>query len=160
MLASAVDFDLIFVDYMMTDLNGVDTIAQLRERNVNTHVIFFSSFPEVVFDTFSVNAFRFLIKPVEYPKFEEAMHAYFRDIEQYKTIVISNNHNSIVYNVPEDEIIYAQADNVYTQVFTVREAYTYTGTLSAFEKLLSEGMFFRTHRSYVVNIRNLELFTK
>ncbi len=160
MLSSNIDFDLIFVDYMMHDLNGVDTIAALRNRNVDTHVIFVSSFPEIVYDTFLVDTFRFLKKPVEYPKLEEALLSFFQKIAQHKIIMIRNHDNSAIYRVPEESIIYAQADNVYTQVFTVRQSFTFSGTLSAFENLLTDSFFFRTHRSYIVNLHYIEHFTK
>ena len=152
MLSSKAEFDLIFVDYMMRDLNGVDTISLLREQNISTHVIFISSFPEAVFDTFSVNAFRFLIKPVEYAKLEEALNAYYREKEQQKTIVICNHRNSMFYNIPESEIIYAQADNICTYIITPNASLRYSYNLTSLENELQSDFFMRTHRTYLVNL--------
>lgn len=65
LLAADMSFDLIFMDHQMTDKNGLDTVSVLRKRNVDTTVIFVSSYKDVVFDSMKVNAFRFLVKPFE-----------------------------------------------------------------------------------------------
>ena len=61
LLASKIDFDIIFMDFQMKDKNGIDTVSALRQRNNNTHVIFASSYKDVVFDSLKVKTFRFLI---------------------------------------------------------------------------------------------------
>ena len=47
LLASKIDFDIIFMDFQMKDKNGIDTVSALRQRNNNTHVIFASSYKDV-----------------------------------------------------------------------------------------------------------------
>ena len=57
LLASKIDFDIIFMDFQMKDKNGIDTVSALRQRNNNTHVIFASSYKDVVFDSLKVKNF-------------------------------------------------------------------------------------------------------
>lgn len=73
LLAADMSFDLIFMDHQMTDKNGLDTVSVLRKRNVDTTVIFVSSYKDVVFDSMKVNAFRFLVKPFEKEDLYEAL---------------------------------------------------------------------------------------
>lgn len=63
LLTSNISFDVIFMDYRMEERNGLDTVSVLRKRNIDTKVIFISSYKEVVFDSMKVNTFRFLVKP-------------------------------------------------------------------------------------------------
>lgn len=79
LLASKIDFDIIFMDFQMKDKNGIDTVSALRQRNNNTHVIFASSYKDVVFDSLKVKTFRFLIKPIEKEKLYEALNSLIRE---------------------------------------------------------------------------------
>lgn len=63
----------------MKDKNGIDTVSALRQRNNNTHVIFASSYKDVVFDSLKVKTFRFLIKPIEKEKLYEALNSLIRE---------------------------------------------------------------------------------
>jgi DNA-binding LytR/AlgR family response regulator len=52
---------------------------------------------------------------------------------------------------PED-IVYLKADNIYSRVFTVDREYHCDLSLGAIEKRLDREMFYRIHRSYLVNM--------
>jgi DNA-binding LytR/AlgR family response regulator len=65
LLINPYDYDLIFMDYQMKVLDGLETAKKLRKLGIETPVIFLTSFPHIVFDTFSVHAYRFLVKPTQ-----------------------------------------------------------------------------------------------
>ena len=73
LLAFPQDLDLIFMDYQMKDLDGLETARRLRAAHIDTPIIFLTSFPHIVFDTFEVHAYRFLVKPVD-PEKLTAVH--------------------------------------------------------------------------------------
>lgn len=70
-------FDLIFMDYQMENLNGIETARKIRNLNNNCAIIFVSSYPDIAIDTFEVEAFRFLIKPIDKVKL-------FKSIDDYR----------------------------------------------------------------------------
>lgn len=76
MLSDNLSYDLIFMDYQMCGMNGIDVISTLRKRNDNTTVIFISSYKEVVFDSMKVQTHRFLVKPLDETKLHEALNAF------------------------------------------------------------------------------------
>lgn len=45
LLSSDTDFDLIFMDYQMKTINGIDTVDKMRNRNDKTVVVFMTSYP-------------------------------------------------------------------------------------------------------------------
>ena len=158
--ASKAVFDMIFLDHQMNELNGLDTIKSIREKNIDTKVVFVSSYSEIVFDSMKYNAFRFIVKPVSTEKLFEAIDSAREDrSHEYKIIVKDETYNESIV-VYEKEIIYAQADNVYTYIITENGTYRYPYTLSALEEELRSGCFFRTNRSYLVNLEHIKSYDK
>jgi len=51
-----------------------------------------------------------------------------------------------------EDIIYIEADGDYTMTYTANDRYLSTLTLRELEGLLTHRGFFRTHRSYLVNL--------
>lgn len=62
LLASNIDFDLIFMDYQMRTINGIDTVDKMRKRNDKTIVVFITSYPNVVLECIKIQPYRFLTK--------------------------------------------------------------------------------------------------
>lgn len=76
LLKSNFDYELVFMDFQMKGLNGLQTAQKLRKKNKDVVIIFMTNFPNIVFDAFEVNAFRFLLKPIDPQKLEDALDKY------------------------------------------------------------------------------------
>ncbi len=72
LLDSPLDFNIIFLDIEMAGINGINTAFLLRERKYDGMIIFLTSHTEFMPDAFKVKAFRFLDKPLDNEKFNEA----------------------------------------------------------------------------------------
>lgn len=153
LIASKNNYDIIFMDYQMKNINGLDTAKKLRNNSNNTDIIFLTSYPHIVFDVFSVNAFRFLVKPLDYEKLSEALNDFkkFRESDNYITI----KTDDIVKKIHVKDIIYAEACDKYCYIRTTDENYLYKKTLSELEKILSPEHFFRSHRAFLVNMQHI-----
>lgn len=160
LVASGKAFDMIFLDYQMNDLNGLDTIKSIREKNIDTKVVFVSSYSEIVFESMKYNAFRFIVKPVSRDKLFEAVDSALElRSSEHRLIVKDEEYNENIV-VCEKDIIYAQADNVYTYIITEKGSYRYPYNLSALEEELDPRLFFRTNRSYIVNLEHIRSYDK
>ena len=62
--------DLVFMDIQMPDLNGLELSRMLPEQ---TMVVFTTAFREYAFDSYEVDAVDYLLKPIRYQKFVEAV---------------------------------------------------------------------------------------
>lgn len=160
LLETELDFDIIFMDYQMDGKNGIDTVAALRERKNDTHVIFISSYKDVVFESMVVKAFRFLVKPLDKTKLYEALDSVIKEKSTDFQILVKDDYNDKRILIPEKNIIYAQADNTHTIIVTTEGEYHFADTLSVFETKLSSDFFFRTHRSFIVNMRHIENYSR
>ena len=148
------------MDFQMKDKNGIYTVSAMRQRNNNTHVIFASSYKDVVFDSLKVKTFRFLIKPIEKEKLYEALNSLIREKSNRFTVLVRNTEQSANYRILERNIIFAQAENVSTLIYASDKCYKYADTLSAFQKELSSDFFFRSHRSFLVNMKYITNYSK
>ena len=160
LLSSEILFDLIFMDYQMQTINGIDTVAALRKRNNNTTVIFVSSYKDVVFDSLKVNTHRFLIKPLDKNKLFEALDSFLKIHNNTNYVLLRYDLDDITEKVPESSIIYAEADDKYCKIRTADKIYICKKTLSLFEKDLKSDFFFRSHRGYIVNFKYIKSYTK
>ena len=160
MLSDNINYDLIFMDYKMQNMNGIDVISSLRKRNDNTAVIFISSYKEMVFDSMKVQTYRFLVKPLDNEKLYEALNSFLSMQKSEKYLLLKNDSLDLIQRIPESSVVYAEADNIYCKIRTFENTYTYKKTLSQFEKELTSDFFFRTHRSYIVNYNYIESYSK
>ena len=160
LVGSDLTFDLIFMDYQMKDKNGIDTVDVLRKRNIDTKVIFISSFKEIVFDSLRVKTYRFLVKPLDNDKLYEALNSLLEEKENIAYIIAKDEQNDKSCCIEEKDIVYIQADNIYAIIRTKDKFYRFSDTISALEKTLKSNFFYRTNRSYIVNLKHIENYCK
>jgi len=161
-LLEAVDeFDLIFLDYQFEDkgADGMEIARRIRGRNSDVTIIFLSAYTNVVFETFSVSAFRFLVKPLEEAKLFEAMDAYVEGLKKDNQIRVKASGAEFV--VKEGRIAYLEADDKTCVLHFIdnKGDVTSTETLSALEEKVSGDSFFRCHKSFLVNMKHIDSFT-
>lgn len=65
LLQASESFDIVFLDIIMNDLDGMKTAQILRKKAFDKILIFVSSSREYVFDAYDVEAFQYLLKPVD-----------------------------------------------------------------------------------------------
>lgn len=158
LLSSEKIFDIVFMDYQMTGINGLETARLLRLKNTICNIIFVTSFPEFILDSFEVQPFRFMLKPLQSEKIYEAIDSYIKQQKLlYPLIVIENG---IQKTVNAQDIIYLEGDGKYCIVRTTMETIHCSKTIAQVYSLLPEHCFYRIHKSYVVNMYCIASFDK
>ena len=153
LVASTQEFDLIFMDYQMEGMDGLETSRKLRAKELDTPIIFLTSFPHIVFESFSVNTYRFLVKPLDAEKLTQAMDDFLADMADERYVVIQDADDTRRIRI--DDIIYAEASDKYCYIRVGKEVILYKKTLAEFEKMLPADQFFRSHRTYLVGFRHI-----
>lgn len=151
-------YDIIFLDYQMKGLNGLQTAYEIRRANSDCNIIFVTSFPSVAIEAYEVNTFRFLIKPIDARKFSKAMNDYLKLINSRAYVTI--NSEGCVYNILASSIVSLEAQDKGTVVTLDNGFYKTAESLKVMEAKLPDGMFFKTHRSYVVNFLHVRKYDK
>lgn len=151
-------FDLVFLDYQMPGINGLQTAKRLREQNSLCTILFLTSFPEIVYDTFEYDTFRFLIKPLNNEKLFEALDSYRRKLDFYYPISLTVDGD--VYKIDTKEIVYIEADGKNSVIRLRENSFHCPKTLASVFSLLPKSCFYKTHRSYVVNFAYIDKYDK
>ena len=78
--------DVLFLDVEMPGRNGMKVAKAIREKNKEMIIVFFTAYSEFVFESFKVDAFRYLVKPVNNQELNETLDAIqqkFTETEDY-----------------------------------------------------------------------------
>lgn len=162
MLLAAEDmYELIFLDIDMPELDGMSVAKELRARGSQSLIVFVTSHQEHVFNAFEVNAFRFLVKPAKLVDVSAVMGAAVRELAamQPKMIAIELYANQMI-QLPVSEIKYVEALSKATIIHTTTEVFESKQPLKQLEDALSLYGFFRTHKSYLVNLKHVKSHTQ
>lgn len=154
LLRSKREYDIIFMDYQMEKLNGIETAEKLRKVNPDCVIIFISAYPEAALDAYEVTAFRFLKKPVDEAKLFKAIDDYLKTID-YDNLLLINTHDES-YRFKISEIIYLEGDGKYTTVRTKDKSIRVKMNLKQLEVQLPELKFIRCSKSFVVGFAHIK----
>lgn len=145
-------FDFLFLDIRMESPNGMEIAKLMRHQGFTGKLIFITVLKELVFDAFEVEAFDYLVKPLQDEKLFRTMD---RALEQegrakVKSIVVQKGADCQVLRL--DEILYCEVmgRKIYLHK-KGREVVDYYCKLKDLEQSV-DSCFFRCHRSYLVNL--------
>ena len=151
--------DVLFLDIQMPNINGMELAHSLP---VETRVIFTTAFKEYAFESYEVNALDFLLKPIRYNKFLNAVEKARKQMPtQTETIQSSTQQNTVFIrvdgewrNVVIDRITYVSCIKDYVMFYLDDEPKPLIThlTMKAVEQMLPSEKFLRIHRSYIVAI--------
>jgi two-component system response regulator LytT len=152
LLANSTPFDLIFLDIQMEAPDGMETARRMRQQGRRSLLVFVTVLKEYVFDAFAVDAFDYLLKPLDPQRFQEILARGLKALDQQCAQELLVQRGACVQVLPSKEIVYFE---VLGRKVYVHQA---DGTvLDYYDKLEDlearfHGHFFRCHRSYLVNL--------
>lgn len=152
LLKSSDEFDVIFLDIQMERPDGMETAALLRRRESRSLLIFVTVLKDRVFDVFPLEAFDYLLKPLDRDRFRRTMDRALRWLERdaAKNLVIQRGSGCQV--VPLSDILYCEV--LGRKIFIHKKdgiVLDYYDRLEDLEQRV-DSRFFKCHRSYLVNL--------
>jgi two-component system LytT family response regulator len=168
--------DLVFLDIAMPGYSGFELLDFFDEQHLNFKIIFVTAYSEHSLRAFETSAVDYILKPVHLEHITRALKKIssdeqINDNKQYQ--VLKENFSShpekkivlqtaeTIFVVKMEDIIYMQAEGSYTRFYTTSHGVlTNTKKLIDFEYLENSGPFFRTHRSYIVNLNHIKKVDK
>ena len=100
------NIDLLFLDIQMNGLNGMDVARRIREFDNNVEIIFTTSVLDYVCEGYEVNAYRYMLKPIEYNIFKNNMGKCIENIIKKKNDFLTINDKSKLIKIKFDDILY------------------------------------------------------
>lgn len=119
MLKSELEFDIVFLDIEMKGMSGMETAQRIRERQETAGqrkniIIFVTAFLEYMEDAFDVNAYHYLVKPIDEKKLLEGLNRAMKEVciskEQSNRYIIVKNQG-IKTKLFLKDILYIESSN-------------------------------------------------
>lgn len=166
--------ELVFLDVHMPGLDGVGVVRRLKERGIELpHFIFVTAHEQYAVEAFRLEAMDYLLKPVDKNRLAETIDRARRSIQEIKSpeaqepgpkgpppaprnklLVRANSRHFIV---DASDVIYATIDDgLITLVTTNIEGHSTYRTIEDLQANLDRDLFWRVHRSYLVNINRIK----
>lgn len=171
--------DLMFLDIKMPKISGIELAKLLMDRNKAPKIIFITAYDEYALKAFEVNAIDYLLKPIdeelldnsinnrvlntievekETNKLKEFLDYIEKDNPQFEKITVYDGDKMVP--IDYKDIIYITIENKETYVYTKDGKYEIPLTLNKLMDKLNDNMFFRSHKSFIVNLNYIEFIEK
>jgi len=176
--------DLVFLDVQMPGLTGFEVARRMLDTRAPSHIIFVTAYDQHAIEAFEVNAVDYLLKPVEQTRLQVAIDRARRRISVERVLdrgtssVNTDQLEKIVQLVSErqsrrerlaikigerfmlvqaEDVLYASLRDDGIAVVTEQHAGTSNyRTLDELQDRLDPSVFWRVHRSHLVNINKIK----
>jgi DNA-binding LytR/AlgR family response regulator len=156
LLQAAGSFDILFLDILMADLDGMETARRLREKSPGGILIFLSSSRDYVWDAYDVEAFHYLLKPLNKEKLQKVLQRAARKAESRPQEFLFVGSERQKEKLFLDGIYYFEIQGRIVDAHGTNGVFSYYGQIGALEKSLQGKGFFRCHKSYLLNLSHVD----
>lgn len=154
MIQNGQHFDVFLLDVIMPGINGIELATEVRIRDHVAKIIFLTSSAEYAVDSYTVDAFNYLLKPVQKDKFFTIFERACATISNITNDYIIVKNHICLSKVFLYKLIYAEVINrkIYFHQ-TDEPVLESNGVFSDIEAiLLKDKRFIKPHRSYIINL--------
>ena len=151
--------DILLLDIQMPDISGMEMLKLFN--NNKTAVILTTAYSDYAVDAFSLGVIDYLLKPFDYARFLQAINkavSYKVSGQQQDTpndyIMVKADYK--LYKVNFEDLLYIEGQHEYVTFHTKTKRITALYSLRNLEKTLPRDQFIRTHKSFIVSIKNIE----
>jgi len=168
---------LVFLDIEMPEHSGLEILEFIDKKDFNFEIIFTTAYSEYAIKAFQLSAIDYLLKPVSPNVVTKAVDKAINFIgssqiniklEELKKSLASTNFSKIglpfsdgIKFVDFKDIIVLEADGMYTKIATTTTELLVSKPLKHFVELLqSQNLFYKPHRSYLINLSFIKEYIK
>lgn len=145
--------DLLFIDVQFNKLNTFSLLKKCIEQFPHAQIVLITDKENIDFNLFNIYHFWFIEKPLRYIQIQQTLNHILQYL--YKNTLMlfeGKNYCELIYI---DEIIYIEACGRKTIIHTSKNDISYSKSISELESILPARLFYRIHRSYIVNFHML-----
>ncbi len=158
-------YDILFLDICLADhenekqKNGMETAREIHSRS-GTLIIFITAAPDYVYEAYDVEAFHYLLKPIDEKKLCEVIRRAAAKAEGRKLrepLLIKTNGKFL--RIPIETIYYGENDGRKIPLHTKNGMFSYYEKMEELEQKLGDD-FFRSHRGYLVHLQEVAAYDR
>jgi DNA-binding LytR/AlgR family response regulator len=157
--------DLLFLDINMPGISGIEFLKSLTNP---PKVIFTTAYRNFAVDAFELDALDYLVKPISFERFLKAINKFISqtqinqeisssEIQEKEYIILKSDKKN--YKIKFNDILFIESLDNYIKVHTKDLSIICYERLSGVEEELPNKNFIRIHRSYIINLSKIDVFT-
>ena len=148
--------DILFLDIQMKGMDGMETARKLRADKFRGFLVFITVLKEMVFQSFEVQTYDYLVKPVDKKQFEKTMERLYASTQNASedSLLVQKGYEGRI--IQKDEIVFCEIIDrkIYLNLAS-GEVVDYYERIENLETKL-DNRFYRCHRSYLINLKHLK----
>lgn len=166
---------VVFLDVDMPEVSGIDCAREILDKDPECKLVFATGHEEYMGEAFEVYAFDYLVKPFNLERLDATLDR-IREMDEKQQAMRSGEvreagrrsltdrlmvkHRDGVIFLDPEEILLIQREDRATVMYTVGEGrYVIPETMQEIEDKLDSSVFFRCHKSYIINIHHIRNIT-
>lgn len=157
------DFDLLFLDIIMGNINGIEVAQYIRKKNSDQPIIFTTSNSEYALEGYDVQAFGYLLKPYDAIKLEQLILKATKQIMNLKSNIFVCKSGQNIHTLQLKDIIYFESERRKITIYLSNQTQLdFYGKLDDINVTLSDKQFIRCHKSFLINpyyIKSIESYS-
>ncbi len=151
-------FDVYILDIHMPYISGIDLAKNILHDQPNAFIIFQTAHENYALKAYEIGAIDYLLKPFSKENLQRSLDRALSYQKERRLSFITKNKGES-YLIAQDDIIYVEAD-LSEVIIRTKEHFSYMDKqISQMETLLDSTLFFRIHRSFLINIHAIKQMT-
>lgn len=161
MRTQADNYQLIFLDIEMEDINGIETAKLLRNLDKSFVLIYVTSYEQYALESFEVSPFRYLIKPVSTEKLRDVLSDVLVELtakQKFLFYQVGMEHFQVIL----DNIVCLYSEfgrKIHLELVSGSDTSFY-GRISAIEKELPPTHFVKVNSGTMINLNHIASFNR
>ena len=147
--------NVLFLDIDMPYFTGMDIAGFIREKGLNTILVFVTSQDALVYQTFAYRPFAFIRKTHMDEELGEVTERIKKELMDRKQELLLTKGQELI-RVRMKDIFYIEAEGNYLNIFGKNGVIKHRETMTNMETELSGKGFLRCHKGYLVNSEYIE----
>ena len=149
-------YDIIFMDIQMQFMDGMAAAKRIRELDSEVIIMFITNMTNYAIMGYEVGALDYIVKPIDYFSFRKKIERAIEKVEKKKRPTITIRINSEFIRLQTNDIYYIESDRHNLIYVTKKGVYISRASMQQAEERLVEYGFFRSNKSYLVNLQYIE----
>ncbi|MCH7412032.1 response regulator transcription factor [Belliella sp. R4-6] len=161
--------DLLILDIMINgDMDGISLAMEIKKK-IDIPIVFITAYSEneIIKRVIDVSPDGYLLKPFTKESLKTTLLLSLSNYKKRKSnevdikndeVTIQIRDKGFISLIPVSDILYAQADGLYTKIITTKKTFMIRDILKDLEARLPASIFLRVHKSYLVNMNCIDSF--
>lgn len=124
LLNSDNNFDIVFLDIEMPDINGIELGKKLQNANPDLVLIYITAYNHYLDDALDLGVTRFFDKPINSKRFYKGLDKAIEKLDNTEVQIHLKNSDNGITSVKANDIIMIEIENRKTKITTKKMPYT------------------------------------